>query len=124
MNRRSLLAMLGLAPVAAPVALAAKQAVHETTLISSAAHIENLMVGGYAGGLSDTVIDGTRISCSSIRADRITCGSLPDEDFIAGAVRAGRIPCGSITPGRLFETRIDPFCTDQDRLIGALSFGA
>ncbi|ACL59900.1 hypothetical protein [Methylobacterium nodulans] len=105
MNRRSLLAMLGLAPVAAPLALAAaKQAVHENVLISSAASIQNLTVAGWAPGHSDTVIEGDRITCGSIRADRITCGS--------------------ITPGHLFETSIDPFCTGQDRLIGALSFGA
>ncbi|ACL58943.1 hypothetical protein [Methylobacterium nodulans] len=105
MNRRSLLAMLGLAPVAAPAALAAaKQAVHE-----------NLMVGEYASGLSDVVIDGTRIGCGSITADRIR----------AEHIGAAEIPAGSISISKLrVETPIDPFCTGQDRLIGALSFGA
>ncbi|ACL58444.1 hypothetical protein [Methylobacterium nodulans] len=113
MNRRSLLAMLGLAPVAAPVALAtAKQAVHETVLHSS---IQNLTVTGWAPGHSDTVIDGPRIGCGSITADRIR----------AEHIGAAEIPAGSISISKLrVETPIDPFCTGQDRLIGALSFGA
>ncbi|ACL60586.1 hypothetical protein [Methylobacterium nodulans] len=103
MNRRSLLAMLGLAPVAAPAALAA---VKEASLAGS--QIANVSAARISGRV-------THAQLGAVSAARIEGGNITARSILIEKIPASRLRV---------ETPIDPFCTDQDRLIGALSFGA
>ncbi|ACL58775.1 hypothetical protein [Methylobacterium nodulans] len=100
MNRRSLLAMLGLAPVAAPAALASAKEVVDPSWTGMLAP---------PGEPWDLYFDGDMFRAGSITADKIQPGS---------------ISISKISDPRAFETPLAPLCTGQDRLIGALSFGA
>ena len=103
MNRRSILGLFGLAPIAAPAAVRAALAEPARGGILRSTGGANLILSG------EYIVDGSRLACGSITADRIPAGSILAEKLGPAATR---------------DFKLSPHANAADRLVGALSFGA
>lgn len=105
MNRRSMLGLLGLAPIAAPAAV--KAALAEPPMALGRTSLKG--AGGAAYLTGATLISAEQIAAGSITAEHIRAGSISVSELHWSQIR---------------HHAIDPHFDAEDKLVGALGFGA